>query len=496
MSLRLAIYTKASDMDFTSLQITIITILWLLYVSTIIGVILTVISENRNPLKASAWVVIIGFVPILGLLSYILFGQDQRRLHRIHKRVYGRLMRHPLQLGQTQHLSSQGMATRWGQLVGLLERSANSPLLAINSYRIYTEGASMYHDMFRDIASAQHHIHLEAYIFEQGELFDKLITLLKHKRQEGIDVRIIYDYLGSYSVKQSLWRELSHLGIQCYPYLPVYLALISSTVNYRNHRKVCIIDGRIGYLGGMNCADRYLRGNHLGTWRDTHLRIEGSAVSGLQSAFLLDWYTVSRRVVQSEHFFPPSTSVTSFATSSPIQIILGGPMDEHQRIEQAFIGMITRAQKRICIQTPYFLPTDALLTALSMAALAGVIVELMIPAQGDSKLTSLGTQSYLEAMMRDGVHVYRYEAGFLHSKLMIVDSEVSIIGSANMDFRSLEHNFEISGIIYDERLSGDLQAYFERDKQASSLLTLEQWQSRNKVKRLAESAMRLFAPLL
>lgn len=483
-------------MSFTSLQITFISILWLLYMSTIIGVILTVISENRNPLKASAWVVIIGFVPVLGLIGYILFGQDQRRLHRINRRVYRRLMRHPLQLGQAQHLSRRGMAIHWSQLVGLLERSANSPLLAIDSYRIYTDGQTMYDDMLHDIATAQHHIHLEAYIFEHGELFDKLITLLRQKRSEGVDVRIIYDYLGSYSVKKSLWQELSLLGIQCYPYLPVYLALISSTVNYRNHRKVCVIDGCIGYLGGMNCADRYLHGNHLGTWRDTHLRLEGSAVSGLQSAFLLDWYTVSRRVIQSEHFFHTSTPASSVATSSPIQIILGGPMDEHQRIEQAFIGMIARAQKSICIQTPYFLPTDALLTALSMAALSGVKIELMIPARGDSKLTSLATQSYLEAMMRDGVHIYRYEAGFLHSKLMVVDGEVAIVGSANMDFRSLEHNFEISGIIYDERLSSDLQACFERDKQASSLLSLEQWQSRSKSTRLAESAMRLFAPLL
>lgn len=483
-------------MELTTTDLGVRLIVLLLYLSTIIGVIATVLSENRNPLKASAWVVIVGFIPILGLLSYIVFGQDQRRLHRINRRFYRSLMRHPLQLSMPHAVSQSSEAVaHWGQLVRMIEQSASSPLLAVSAIETFTSGGAMYERLFADLARAKHHIHLQAYIFDQDKLFDRLTALLIDRRAEGVDVRIIYDYLGSYAVERRRWEALQSLGVQTYAFLPVHIPLLSSTVNYRNHRKVCVIDSEIGYVGGMNFADRYLEGDHLGPWRDTHFRLEGDAVAALQSSFLLDWYSVSRRVVNMDKLFAlrrPSPS----PTQSAIQLIMGGPIDTYPRIEQAFIGMVSRARERILIQTPYFLPTEALHKALTMAALSGVHVEVMIPAHGDSRFTSYAVASYIESLLEVGITVLRYQRGFLHSKLMVVDGCIAAIGSANMDFRSLEHNFEIAGIVYDECLAQELERIHAHDREQCLQLSLVEWRRRGYTQRAMESVMRLFAPLL
>lgn len=467
-----------------------------LYALTVFGVIGTVLSENRNPLKASAWVLIVVFIPLIGLLAYVLFGQDQRRLYRLSKRFYRRLMRAPYQLSVPRYLSmSSSTLEDKHNLITLLERSADSPLLELRSAQIFAWGEEMYASLFEDITQATDHIHLQAYIFDSDALFDSLESLLIEKVKQGVEVRIIYDYLGSYSVSQARWRKLRAHGVQSYPFMRVAIPLLSSTVNYRNHRKVVVIDGRIGYVGGMNFAERYHKGNHLGRWRDTHFRIEGAAVAALQSSFLLDWYSVSRRVLNMERYFELQEQL-SLQPSRCVQFALGGPMNHWPSIEQAFISMIHHARERICIQTPYFLPTEALNSAIITAALSGVQVQLMIPQNADSYAASYATASYLTELLEVGVEVYMYADGFLHSKLMMVDGEMAAIGSANMDFRSLEHNFEIAGIVYDRRLTLELEQLFEADKQRSHKLDIEVWSYRSRYRQWLESIMRLFAPLL
>lgn len=485
--------------SLSSTSISLLLLLLIVYMSTVFGVIGTVLSENRNPLKASAWVLIVGFVPVVGLVAYILFGQDQRRLHRISLRIYRQMMRHPLQLALPDSpLQHAGHMERWQQLMALVEQSAHAPLLAVNDIEVFTEGEAMYVRLLQDIAKAKHHIHIEAYVFETGEWLDRLTAALIHKRREGVDVRLIYDYLGSYSVDKEYWQHLQSVGLQVYPFLPVKLPLLSSTVNYRNHRKLIIVDGTVGYVGGMNFADKYARGNELGCWRDTHFRLMGDAVSSLQGTFLLDWYVVSRRVITSEAFFPKGLSPRreGAVACEALQFVLGGPIDDQPNIEQAFVRLIYSAQTSIKIQTPYFLPTETLHRALISAALSGVEVEIMLPERNDSRVTSYAIASYIASLLEVGIRVYWYTAGFLHSKLMLVDGAVSAIGSANLDFRSFEHNFEITGLLYHETLTRELERIFEQDKEKSRLQGLDEWQQRSKLQKLGESVMRLFSPLL
>lgn len=473
--------------------------LWLfilLYALTVLGVIGTILSENRNPLKASAWVLIIVFIPLIGLLSYVLFGQDQRRLYRLSKRFYRRLMRAPHQLSVPRYLSMAASTLEdKHNLITLLEHSADSPLLELCDVQVFAWGKEMYTSLFEDIRQAHDHIHLQAYIFDSDSLFDSLESLLIEKVAQGVEVRIIYDYLGSYNVSANRWRKLRECGIQSYPFMRVAIPLLSSTLNYRNHRKVVVIDGRIGYVGGMNFAERYIRGNHLGAWRDTHFRIEGAAVAALQSSFLLDWYSVSRRVLNMERYFNLQERV-SLHPNRCVQFALGGPMNHWPSIEQAFVSMILHAREHICIQTPYFLPTEALNSAIVTAALSGVQVQLMIPESADSYTATYATASYLTELLEVGVEIYMYTYGFLHSKLMMIDSEMAAIGSANMDFRSLEHNFEIAGIVYDSKLTLELEQLFETDKQRCHKLDIDDWSYRSLHRRWLESVMRLFAPLL
>lgn len=470
---------------------------WLIlaYILTILGVIATVLSENRNPLKASAWIFIVGLIPVLGLMAYIVFGQDQRRLHSISRRFYRRLMRRPQRLALPDHLLRRRQSNEaHQQLIQLLQANSNSPLLQLHSMEIYAWGSDMYEALFADLERAEEYIHLQAYIFGADTVLDRLTELLIRKASEGVTIRIIYDHLGSYDVPSSYWRSMRKAGIQVYAFMRVAFPLLSTTVNYRNHRKIVVIDGAIGYVGGMNFAQRYLTGNELGRWRDTHFRITGVAVAGLQSSFLNDWYTVSRKVVNMDRYFDPVSEASAY--SPAIQFVQGGPFAHWRVLEQGIIYMISRANLSIAIQTPYFLPTENLNNALITAALAGVRVELMLPEHTDSRLTTYAANSYLEQLLEAGVQVYRYQVGFLHSKLLIIDEQLASIGSANMDFRSLEHNFEIAGIVYDAGIAKRLYQLFEQDKSACSLLSLEEWTQRKRSVRFAESVMRLFAPLL
>lgn len=474
---------------------TLSTWLILAYFLTVIGVIGTVLTENRNPLKASAWILIVGLVPILGIITYIVFGQDQRRLHSINRRFYRRLMRKPKLLSLPKNLLLKRQSNEEHlRLIELLTRNSDTPPLQLRSVDIYTRGAEMYESLFADLAKAEEYIHLQAYIFENDSVFDRLSDILMRKASEGVSVRLIYDHLGSYRVPERRWRELRKAGVQVYAFMRVVFPLLSTTVNYRNHRKIAVIDGSVGYVGGMNFADRYLSGNELGQWRDTHFRVTGVAVAGLQSSFLVDWYAVSRRVVNMDRYFEPPLPANAYAPT--VQFVQGGPGSQWRTLEQAIIYMIARAERSICIQTPYFLPTENLNNALITAALAGVQVELMLPLKTDSRMTSYAADSYLEQLLESGVRVFRYSQGFLHAKLLLIDDRLSSIGSANMDFRSLEHNFEISGIIYDAGISQRLRSIFEHDKQACRELLLSEWRSRGRRVRLAESFMRLFSPML
>lgn len=466
------------------------TLFVILYMITIIGLIFVIIAENRNPLKTIPWVIVLLLVPGFGLIFYFCFGQDNRRQRIIARKAYKRIIKHP-HTGKIQ-ADSCSVYEPYKGLATLLNKTKETPLLYGSDIKIYTDGKEKFKELIEDIKNAKHHIHIQYYIFCDDEIGNTIQNILIKKAHEGIKVRVMYDDVGCWNVKKQFFDKMKKGDVEVYPFLKVVFPILSSKVNYRNHRKVVIIDGSIGYMGGMNIADRYVKGVSWGIWRDTHFRITGKGVQGLQTAFLLDWYVVSKQVLNGKEYYP-ATHVNS---DNIMQIVTSGPTGPWRILTQAEIYIITNAKRYVYIQTPYFLPTEGLNQALQIAARGGTDVRIMIPEHSDTKMANLASRSFLADMIRAGVKVYFFQPGFLHSKLLLSDDYISCIGSANMDFRSLEHNFEINAFIYQRDFAIRMKNIFLHDIKESTYIAPRFWLKRPLRKRFSESFMRLFSPLL
>ena len=321
----------------------------------------------------------------------------------------------------------------------------------------------------------------------------EIADILIDKAQSGVEVRVIYDDVGSWGLSRKFIKKLRRAGVHVKCFMPVVFPWLTSHVNYRNHRKILVVDGRIGFTGGINIAQRYLTGNRLGPWRDTHLKLEGEAVGMLQIIFMTDWFFVSKeRLIDYPKYLPK----THVKTETPIQIVTSGPDSDWASIMQAFFSAITHAQHHIYISSPYFLPNEAILTAIKVASLSGIDVRIMIPSRSDSKIVYWASRSYIEELIDANVKVYLYRRGFNHSKLIMIDGKFSSVGTANMDIRSFEDNFEVSAILYDKGITEELEERFLYDLQRSRLVTREYWDSRPTLHNFYEALSRLFSPLL
>ena len=376
--------------------------------------------------------------------------------------------------------------------MGFFRRTCNALTFEGNALEIYTDGRSMLLSLIREIAKARHHIHLEFYIFENDATGRLLRDVLIDKAREGVRIRVLYDDVGCWKVDRSFYEQMLFEGIDAQSFLKVRFPQFTSKVNYRNHRKIVVIDGRVGFIGGMNIADRYVKGLPWGNWRDTHVKISGKAVYGLQTAFLTDWYVVDRTLLTGLTYYPKMQEMGK----SVIQIVTSDPVGEWREMMQGIMMAISSARKYFYVQTPYLLPTEQILTALQTAALAGVDVRIMLPERGDAWLTHKGSFSYLELLMKAGVRIYLYRKGFLHSKLMVSDDQWSTVGSTNMDFRSFEHNFEANAFFYDKETALALKRIFLDDQKDCMLLPPKVWEARSWSSRFTESVIRLLAPLL
>ena len=472
------------------IQLIVGTIFIILYSVTILGLVLVIITENRNPLKTIPWVIVLLLAPGIGLLFYFFFGQDNRKQRIISRRTYKRIMKRPQEGKLPQDACV--VPDPYKPLSTLLTNTNQSSLLYVTQITIYTNGTDKFKDLLEEIQKATHHIHIQYYIFCDDEIGKQVQQLLIKKVKEGVKVRVLYDDVGCWHVPNRFFEEMREAGIEVRSFLKVRFPLFTSKVNYRNHRKIVVIDGHIGFVGGMNLAERYMRGFSWGIWRDTHLLLEGKAVHGLQTAFLLDWYFVDRTLITSTRYFPKiencGTSLAQIVTSEPV-----GPWKD---IMQGLVISISSAKKYFYIQTPYFLPTEAVLVAMQTAALSGVDVRLMLPMRADNRLTHLGSCSYLADVLYSGVKVYFYKKGFLHSKLMVSDDELSTVGSTNVDFRSFEHNFEVNAFIYDTETALQLREIFLQDQRDCVQVFLKNWVKRPWYRKAAESVVRLMAPLL
>lgn len=467
-----------------------IKIAWeVLYIATILSAIVVVISANRNPVKSISWILILIFLPLVGLILYVFLGQDIRRRYLPRKDI--KKLR-KLQLGRNFSKESLEIRPEYERLVKLYNKDIY-PLLSCSSVRIFTSGKDKFAALKEDLRRARNHIHLEYYIFADDEIGQEIKAILIEKVQSGVEVRVIYDDVGCWHTKNRFFKEMTDAGIRVYSFLQVRFPTFTSKINYRNHRKIVVVDGEIGYVGGMNIAQRYVSGTPWGgDWQDMHIRIEGEAVLGLQTIFLIDWTLSENSFLNDKKYFP----VPKNEGFIKMQTVAGGPTSRWKEILQGFLKAIVGAQKYVYIQTPYFLPTETLLTALQLAAISGVDVRLMIPAKSDSLITRAATHSFIKEVLKMGVKVYFYRAGFLHSKMMIVDDYFSTIGSTNMDFRSFEHNFEVNTFIYDEGIAETLRNGFLEDIDHSTRITLHQWEKRPRMTKFFESVVRLFSPLL
>jgi cardiolipin synthase len=470
-------------------NVILMTLMWILIAVAIIHVVL----DNRQPAKTMAWAMVIFFVPVVGVVFYLFFGMNHRKEKLISQRSVDQLSKRSMLGFVEQH--DLHVPERYKPLVDLFVNQNLSLPFKDNQVDIMTDGYAFFPELLKDIAAARHHIHIDMYIIEDDALGRLITDALIDKAKSGVEVRIIYDDVGCWKVKHSFFEKMRESGIEIVPFLPVRFPSFTSKVNYRNHRKLVVIDGVIGYVGGMNIALRYVKGTGSQPWRDTMLRLTGGIVYSLQRSFLVDWYFVDRTLISDRKYYPPLD--TTVENSCLAQLVTSGPTAKYPESMQGYVRAITAARHYVYIETPYFLPNEPVLFALKTAAMAGVDVCLLCPYHSDARYTEWASRSYLRELSEAGARIFLYETGFMHSKLMIVDDSLSTCGSTNVDFRSFENNFELNVFIYDEGTALRLKKIFHDDLSHSIPLTsIPSWNRPHFFKRLWESFARLLSPLL
>ena len=469
----------------------IIGILYWLSRLVAIGAIIHVVLDNRQPAKTMAWALVIYFLPLVGVIAYIFFGVNRRKEKFISRRSLDMLSRRSmLEFVEQRHLE---LPNDYQPLIDLCTQQSFSLPFINKRSDICVSGYEFFPLLLRDIAQAQSHIHIDIYIFEDDALGNLVADALITKARQGVEVRVIYDDVGCWKVKNRFFERMRREGIDVEPFMPVRFPQFTSKANYRNHRKIIVIDGSVGYIGGMNIALRYVKGtrNTFG-WRDTMVRIEGGAVNGLQRAFLIDWYFVDRTLLTDRKYYSKPQDEGAL-----LQTVTSGPVATYPEIMQCYLHATMAAKRYLYIETPYFLPTETMFFALKTAAAAGVDVRVLVPRRSDARFVEWASRSYLREAAEAGIAVSFYEGGFLHSKLMVSDDAICTCGSTNFDFRSFENNFEGNTFFYDNAMAVRMRDIFLADeRQSVAFSSLPDRVSPNIVRRLWDSLTRLLAPLL
>ena len=466
----------------------------LAYALVTIPAAIAVLMDNRQPAKTLAWLLVLFCIPVVGFVLYIFFGQNIRKQRLISNRSMDQLTkRNMLEFAEQENLHIPSDKQR---LMHLFARQNWALPFKDNLVDIYTDGSSFFLALLQAIGSARHHIHLSTYIIADDALGQLVADALIDKAKEGVEVRFVYDDVGCWRVPDAFFERMRQGGVDVYAFMPVRFPAFTSKVNYRNHRKLCIVDGRMGFIGGMNIARRYVQGTDDGqAWRDTHLRIEGGGVYALQRAFLVDWYFVSRTLISSRQYYPPVES--AIKNDCLVQVVTSSPATPWPDIMLGYVRILLQARRYVYLETPYFLPTEPVLFALRTAALSGVDVRIAVPAKGDAKLIDWASRSYLMEAIEAGVKVYLYREGFNHSKLLVSDDSLCSCGSTNIDFRSFENNFEANAFFYDRAMALRIKDIYLEDERRSLLVEdVSFFIKRPFLQRLFESVVRLLSPLL
>lgn len=472
----------------------------ILFVLNIFFAITVIFLERKDASSAWAWILVLFFLPVLGFVLYLLLGRQLRKKHLFRwdgQKDIGidQLIGYQIEAIEEDTLELRdSYVENYKTLIHMNLKTNNSVLTQDNDIQIFTDGEDKFDSLIEDILSAKDHIHIQYYIFKLDHLGQRILSTLIKKSRQGVKVRILYDEMGSRGLKKKHFKDLLELGGEVEVFFPSILPLFNPRLNFRNHRKLVVIDGRIGYIGGFNVGDEYLGLNKkFGYWRDTHLRIEGSSVHPLQTRFLLDWNQASNNNINySEKYFPAIPKKGEVTT----QIVSSGPDAEWPAIKNGYLKLLMSAKRYIYIQTPYFIPDSSFLNAIEVATLSGIDVRIMIPNKPDHMFVYWATYSYVGELLKAGAKVYIYEKGFIHAKMIVIDDEASTVGTANIDVRSFSLNFEVNAFIYNREISHELAEIFERDIFDCTELTIEIYNNRSNIIKFKESISRLLTPIL
>jgi cardiolipin synthase len=479
------------NMGLNPLQLTwrVIVVIFLIDLFLIAVVIL---MEKRNPYKTIAWLLIFIAFPIGGYILYTFFGRDIRR-DRVYKDLpdFGRCS--SILKANQPKTPPRGITLPCPRLSALIENAGAMPVQYRNNARVLTNGPSTFREIIKELKKAKHHIHMEYYIIRDDKLGRHIREILIDRAKHGVEVRVLYDGVGCLKLTKGFFNPLKEAGGEIEVFLPIKFPFLDYRTNYRNHRKILIVDGRVGFLGGLNIGDEYLgKSRAFSFWRDTHIKLEGDSVYSLQAIFLQDWTSATGRGIDCSDYFP-AHNVT---TPKPIQIMASSPDSKWDSMQKLYVRLVSMARNKLYITTPYLIPDESLLTALKISSLSGVDVRLLVPGVPDKKIVHWASRSYYQELMEAGVRVYEYNRGFIHAKVIQVDDRVASVGTANLDIRSLHLGFEVNAIVYDEEVVRTLEEDFFRDLKHSVEIDPETWNERPLRKHLAEATARLFSPLL
>ncbi len=470
-----------------------------LYVINFILIFTVIFNERKAPSATLAWIMVLAFIPIVGFIFYLVFNQNlsRRKISRLTEReeiaAGGALKKQMAAMDSGEYEFSSKSAVRWRHLIKLNQGYGRSYYTQDNSVRLFTDGRELLENMISDIKEARETINVEYYILKADKIGRRFINVLTEKAKEGVEVRLLLDALGSRYINRWVLKDYIRAGGKIGYFFKPKFIFFGIRFNYRNHRKIVVIDDKIAYTGGYNIAKEYVgEKKKFGYWRDDHVRIEGGAVYDLNARFVMDWRFTTKENIE----LIPDAFNDECKGDKGIQIVSAGPDGPKEEVKRAFMRMITYAEKNVYIQTPYFIPDYSIIESLKMAAQSGIDVRVMIPCMPDHMFVYWATYSYVGDLLRSGVRIFIYDNGFLHAKTLVVDGQVATVGSTNFDNRSFRLNFETNAFVFDEKFARLMETTFRNDMEKGHELTLEDYEKRNVIIRIKESISRLMADIL
>ncbi len=483
---------------------------WLLiaeifYAILVILVCLKIIFDTNNTTKTLAYLLFSVFVPFVGMGFYFFFGINYRNRKMYSKKLFENAEMSKRLRDELYHYSklifdeNDAAVQSNKELAFMLLKDSMSPLTSNNSVKILVNGENKFPEVLKALNGAKNHIHMQYYIYEDDNIGTEIGNILVQKAKEGVDVRFIYDDFGSSSIRKKFVSRLRENGVKAFPFFKISFISFANRINYRNHRKIIVVDGRTAFVGGINVSDRYINkedDTRNVYWRDTHLRIDGPGVQYLQYLFLCDWnFCANEKLHAAEKFFPREKNFPK-GDNKVVQIAAGGPDSETPVILYSLLQAINLATNEVLITTPYFIPGESLLDALTIASLSGLSVKLLVPWKSDSFLVNSAARSYYDDLLKAGVEIYQYTKGFVHAKTLVADRKIAVVGTANMDFRSFDLNFEVNAIVFDIETANRLADVFFEDIKDAEKIEVSKWKNRPRLQQLWQKTARLVSPLL